>query len=40
MIEVLEERKVELLFHIAVFLIHGEVCGEVDGKLLISDGVL
>ena len=40
MIEVLEEREVELLFHIAVLLVHGEIGGEVDGKLLIADGVL
>ena len=40
MIEIFEEREVELLFYIAVLLVHGEIGGEVDGELLIADGVL
>ena len=39
MIEIFQEREIELFFDVAVLFAHGEVCGEVDGKLFVADGM-
>lgn len=39
MVEILQKREIQLLAHIVVLLHLGEICGQIDGELFVSDGV-